>query len=109
MNTEWYLKQIEIVISSPLVDQYLVGITSNAENRRRSYIAEKFSIFIMLDVNLKMNDALEIEKNLFDILVKGKKTSLFYKKYHKAKRDGHYHRSTGGRQEISYSLYLAAF
>ncbi len=85
MNTEWYLKQIEIVISSPLVDQYLVGITSNAENRRRSYIAEKFSIFIMLDVNLKMNDALEIEKNLFDILVKEKKLHCFIKSIIKPK------------------------
>jgi hypothetical protein len=108
MNTEWYLKQIGIVIFSPLVDQYLVGITSNAENRRRSYIAEQFSSFIILDINLKMNDALEIEKNLFNILVNDK-ASLFYKKYHKDKRDDHYHRSTGGRQEISYSLYLAAF
>lgn len=108
MNSSRYVGQITVLISSPLVDQYLVGITSNVESRRASYKSIGFPFFFILDVGLEKASAISLEKELFNLLVCDK-ASATYNKYHHEKRDGKYHPSTGGKNSDVYFVYIAAF
>jgi len=108
VNISQYREQISAVIASPKIDQYLVGITANLDQRRKAYIGEKFPILLVLEINLDKAAAINLERNLFKGLVE-KKRSRFYSKYHREKRDSPYRNSTGGQSGEAYCVYLAAF
>ena len=108
MKAAQHIDQIVALISSPMVDKYVVGITCNFKSRRSAYKKEKFPYFFVIEVALDKVSAVKLEEDLFNLLVSDKR-SIAYKKYHHDKRDGRYHRSTGGKDSDSYFVYIAAF
>jgi len=104
------LSDIDILISSPLVKQFIVGYTSNIESRRDSYRREGIPHFFVLATSLSYKDALDIEKSLFEKCVVDKQ-SLRYQKYHEKKRDKGYSRSSGGKnaEGMENAVYIAFF
>ncbi len=108
MKIERHINQIMAFISSPLVDQYLVGITCNVESRRNSYKSIGFPFLFVLEVGLNKADAVSLERDIFNLSV-STKSSATYIKYHHEKRDGKYHASIGGKDSDSYFVYIAAF
>ena len=87
---ERYLKTIETIARSPLVDQFLIGLSSwDAARKSDLYNRIGFEHFITI--------AVAVEKELFNRCTKGDKRSALYAKYHHKKRCGAYHPSLGGR------------
>ena len=104
------LSDIDIVTSSPLVKQFIVGYTSNIESRRASYRRVGIPHFFVLATSLSYGAALEIEQSLFNQCVVDKQ-SLRYLKYHEKKRDKGYSRSSGGKNAagMECTVYIACF
>jgi hypothetical protein len=104
------LADIDVLIASPSVHQFIVGYTSNLEKRRRDYmrvgIPHVYAIATLLEFEL----ALEVEKRLFFGCMEDKR-ALRYKKYHAEKRDKSYSPSSGGKnaQGIPCAVYVACF
>lgn len=106
MNLSRHILQIKSLIASPLIAQYLVGITANPVARRRRYFQDGFDCFFILDMALDKPKALSMELELFDALINDPRT---YRKYHAEKRDGTHRPSVGGRDAASYVVYIVAF
>lgn len=107
-----HILAIDALISSPLIEKYLVGITSDVVGRRKSYASKNIDCknFYILEVSLTSDEALNLEHELFLELVKDKE-HIRYKKYHLEKRDVPYRKSTGGvrKEGKVYSVYIAAW
>jgi hypothetical protein len=105
-----YMRTIETVVRSPLLEQYLVGVTYlDAHKKAKSYYKIGFEHFITLASPLRPIYALQLEEEMFKRLTK-KKTSVLYRKYHHKKRDGIYHPSLGGKShkdEPCMLVYMA--
>jgi hypothetical protein len=105
MKVHRYFEQIKAIVASPLVGQYLVGITTNVQNRRSAYERVGFLYFFVLEVGLNRSAAISLERGLFDALTSDPDLSS---KYHAEKRGGSYRASTGGKIGETYALYVAA-
>lgn len=98
---------IKAIIKSPVVDQYLIGITSDSKKRKNSYKKEGFDCFAIIDTGLTKKDAISEEKRLFEMLTENK-NEITYKKYHHEKREGNYQPSTGGKDDHeNYDIYIS--
>ena len=97
-----YEKQVSVFARSSAVKQYLIGITANEKSRRAAYDREDFDYFVLLETGLTRDEALELERHLFDRLRNGKK-------YHSEKKLSPYRKSSGGQVGQQYSLYIAAY
>ena len=101
------LAVIESIIESPLVDQYVIGITKDSIARRQAYKREGFDFYVTIDFSLSADKALKSEEELFKACIQNKQ-SILYKKYHHKKRDGTYYPSKGGSADSdSYDIYIA--
>ncbi len=104
------LDDIDVLIASPQVGQFLVGYTSDLESRRKSYIRIGIPQVFAIATQLQHEEALDIEKALFERCV-AIKSSRRYLKYHIEKRDSKYIRSAGGVKPAGAScvVYVASF
>lgn len=106
MKADEHIPQIKALIASPLIKQYLIGITSKSTVRRKSYLSVGFPFYYVLETGLSKEEALAIEKELFNKLITDRVT---YKKYHVEKRNKPYRPSTGGKSGDYYEVYVAAY
>jgi len=92
---------------------YNVGITMNADRRRRQYFLystpRPWSHMAFLAYGLTLQQAQKLEQGLFEYCAKADQRTQLGKKYSPVK-EGPYRRSAGGRDddgENSYSVYVA--
>ena len=110
MNVETHIKHIEALIRSSSIAGYLVGITKSIDSRRAAYTREGFPLFYILDCGLKLTDAIQAEREIFQSATTDHR-SILYKKYQDPKRLGPYRSSVGGTKDQSglYCVYIAAW
>ena len=106
MTVDQHLDQIRTFVSRKDVDQYLIGITANMTAREASYKRIGFDYFELLSEGHDRDEALAIEKLLFESCIADK---ALKGKYHRKKVDKPYRASTGGKIASEYSVYIAGF
>lgn len=106
MPLSQHLNQISAFAARADVEQYLVGITANVTSRRKSYYGIGFDYFEVLSSGHTREQAVEIERALFEKLTTD---TTLRAKYHFEKRDKPYRPSTGGKTSDTYSVYVAGF
>jgi len=101
---------ITTLIHSTEIEKYVVGITATPVRRRYAYEREEFDLFFVIDQELTMNAALELEERCFAEIAESFDSSI-YDKYHPEKRNTRYRRSAGGRnfEGPCYQLYIAGW
>lgn len=104
---------LESIVSSPSVEMYNVGITMDADRRRRQYALystpRPWNHLAFLAYGLTLAQAQKLEKSLFEHCKAFDKRSSLYRKYSPVK-EGNYRKSAGGRAdngEQIYSVYIA--
>jgi hypothetical protein len=85
---------IEIICESRKLGGYLVGFTTWAALKKGgSYVRHRFPYFVVLADKLKLHDALDLERRLFERIKS--EGGVRWKKYHLKKIAGPYHPSPG--------------
>lgn len=104
------LASIDVLIASPEVEGFVVGFTSNLSGRSKSYRGVGIPHIYCLEVDLEVEQALDIEKALFEACTSEKQSARF-KKYHPEKREQRYRRSRGGTSGNNKNsvIYVACF
>ena len=110
MDRHAILATIDAIARSPMVEQYLIGVTSDSVSRSAQYTRIGYDHYVVLSLKLSAPRALELERYLFDSATSSKRSSL-YRKYHHDKREGRHH-STLGRNRVvgnrkRYDVYIA--
>jgi hypothetical protein len=96
------------IVSSPNVEEYLIGITQNVTNRYAAYQHWGYRHLAVLRDSLSSSDALKLEKMLQ--MEKSKdKCGILYRKYDPRVRDGDHRGCLGGppARRAVYSVYVA--
>ncbi|MDQ0392645.1 hypothetical protein [Labrys monachus] len=106
----YVLDTVESICKSSAVDECIIGITAQSDQRRRAYRDAKvlqYPHFVVLIQDLKREDALGIEEYL-QAQIKQPAGKAIYKKYHPDRRDGMHRRSVGGSDNYTdgYTVYL---
>ena len=108
VSKEQIVETIDCIVSSEKVEQYLIGITYDSAQRRCSYFGVGFKHYVVLNMGLSSEEALEWEEFCFNRLTKDdEKNPVWYDKYHHEKRNLPYKRSLGGKEKEQYDLYIA--
>ncbi|MGE0116277.1 MAG: hypothetical protein AB7T07_15505 [Steroidobacteraceae bacterium] len=95
---ERHLKTTETIVRSPLVHEFLIGLSSwSATRKASSYYRMGFEHFVTIAAPLTPRNALKLERYLFKRCTQGDRRSPLYQKYHHEKRDGPYRASLGGQ------------
>ena len=101
------------IVASPKVEMYNVGITMNADRRRRQYVLystpRPWGHMAFLAYGLTLKQAQDLEEGLFNYCKEASPKSLLRRKYSPVK-EGPYRRSAGGRiddGQPNYSVYVA--
>lgn len=104
---------VNAIVASPKVVMYNVGITMNADRRRRQYALHSaprpWYHMAFLAYGLTLQQALKLEEGLFQYCAKAAPNTLRARKYSPVKESS-YRRSSGGRLdagEAIYSVYVA--
>lgn len=104
---------LESIVSGRSVAMYNVGITMNADRRRRQYALysgpQPWNHLAFLAFGLTLVQAQALEKSLFEHCKSFDKRSSIYRKYSPVK-EGNYRKSAGGRAddgEQIHSVYVA--
>ena len=99
-RVEEMLSAIDDLCRSPSVQHYVIGYTKRALLKRYDQY-QKFEwegLAVLCDC-LTREEALDLERDLFQAISQNPKTSILYRKYDKGKRDGPYRRSAGGSSD----------
>jgi hypothetical protein len=90
------LAKIQTVIQDDKVHQYFITSSKIFSTARNNLIdIQGFTDCEILKENLTPREAVILKRNLFEYMQQNRNT-IFYKKYHNAKRDGRFYPSLGG-------------
>ena len=105
---------ISVLVKSPKLETYCVGITMDAKRRRSQYknysVPKPWPHMIFLAFELDQSQALDLEKAVFEACTDGDKRKQLYTKYASDLRDKNHRPSTGGRPndpKTTYCLYVS--
>ncbi len=105
------IETISTIVKSPMLEKYNIGLTMNSNKRRGQYknFDPTWPHFVILKSGLSAKMALKMERDLFNLATKNKRTAL-YKKYRADRRDSPYKPGLGGlsvENENKYDVYIA--
>lgn len=109
------LATIETIVSSPAVDQYLIGFTGLSAQEKGDQYRRKgidFEHLVILADKLDCTDALTLERKLQQRTLLGDESIVVTQKYHAEKKArGSLHASDGGTSRDKsikdFSVYIA--
>lgn len=105
------LPTIDVILTSPGVHEYVIGLTAKPGNRRRAYrdaVKLGYNHFVMLAAELTHTAAGKLEKQL-QTAVWSDPRSRAWRKYHPEKRGKGHRNSSGGIKHPGscYVVYMA--
>lgn len=109
-KTESLIETIKCIAYSQSVIYYKIGLTCRPEDRRKTYGSTPpyYRHFVILESVLTSSQALDLEKEIFEIIAKSKKSSILFKKHAPAHLES-YKPSLGGKEinnSENYFLYM---